>query len=100
MADQTPFSFADATFLRTMLSAVGFDRVVVEAGDEAVSSGNLDAMATVLLRVGPLGRILRENPGLKAEAEPRLRAALAEHEEDGAVALRAATWVVTARPRA
>ena len=100
MADQTPFSFADANFLRTMLSAAGFDRIVVEARDEAVSSGNLDAMATVLLRVGPLGRILRENPGLTAEAEPRLRAALAEHEDDGVVALRAATWVVTARPRA
>ena len=100
MADQTPFSFADANFLRKMLSAAGFDRIVVEARDEAVSSGNLDAMATVLLRVGPLGRILRENPGLTAGAEPRLRAALAEHEDDGVVALRAATWVVTARPRA
>ena len=100
MADRTPFSFADANFLRTILSAAGFDRVVVEAGDEAVSSGDLDAMATVLLRVGPLGRILRENPGLQSEAEPRLRAALAEHENDGVVALRAATWIVTARPRA
>lgn len=98
MADRTPFSFGDANFLRVMLSAAGFDRVGIEAGDEVVSSGNLDAMATVLLRVGPLGRILRENPGLKAEAEPRLRAALAEN--DGVVALRAATWVVTARPRA
>ena len=99
MADRTPFSFADPGFLHAMLSAAGFDRIAVQAGDEAVSSGDLDAMATVLLRVGPLGRILRENPGRKAEADPRLRAALAEHENDGVVALRAATWIVTACPR-
>ena len=100
MADHTPFSFANVDFLRTMLSVAGFDRIVVDAGNEAVSSGDLDAMATVLLRVGPLGRILRENPGLAAQAEPRLRAALAEYENDGVVALRAATWIVTACPRA
>ena len=99
MADRTPFSFAEAEFLRTMLPAAGFHEVVVQAGDEAVSSGSLDAMATVLLRTGPLGRILRENPSLKTEAEPKLWAALAEHEEHGGVALRAATWIVTARPR-
>ncbi len=99
MADWTPFSFADAEFLRTMLSAAGFDDIVVQAGNEAVSSGSLEAMATVLFRVGPLGRILRENPGLKTEAEPKLRAALADHEEHGVVALRAATWIVTACPR-
>lgn len=99
LADHTPFSFADAEFLRTMLCAAGFDDIVVQPGNEAVSSGSLDAMATVLLRVGPLGRILRENPGLATEAEPKLRAALADHEKNGAVALQAATWIVTARPR-
>ena len=99
MADRTPFSFADAEFLHMMLRASGFDDVVVRVGDELVSSGSLDAMAAVLLRVGPLGRILRENPALKTEAEPKLRAALANHEEHGVVALRAATWIVTARPR-
>ena len=99
MADRTPFSFADEDFAYTTLSAAGFDDIMVQAGDAAVSSGSLDAMATVLLRVGPLGRILRENPGLKVEAEPKLRAALADRENHGAVALRAATWIVTTRPR-
>lgn len=80
------------------LSAAGFDRIVVKADDEAVTKGNLDAMAMVLLRVGPLGRILREDPGLKVEAQLRLRAALAEHENNGVVALQAATLVVTAYP--
>jgi len=99
MADLTPFSFADEGFLRTMLEAAGFDTITVQASEEKVSSGSLDDMATVLLRVGPLGRILRENPDLKTDAEPKLRAALAHHEEHRMVALRAATWIVTARPR-
>jgi SAM-dependent methyltransferase len=98
MADPTPFSFADAGFLRTTLQAAGFENVTVRANDERVSSGGLEAMATVLLRVGPLGRILRENPDLRVDAEPRLRAALAVREQHGAVALRAATWIVTAGP--
>ncbi len=98
MADRTPFSFADADFLHRMLLAAGFGDITVQPSDEPVSSGGLDAMASVLLRVGPLGRILRENPGLKIEAEPKLRAALVEHEKHGVVALRAATWIVTAHP--
>ena len=100
MVDPTPFRFADAGFLRATLDAAGFEDVTLQADNERVSSGSLEAMATVLLRVGPLGKILRENPDLRISAEPRLRAALAEHEEHGAVALRAATWIVTARPGA
>lgn len=53
-------------------------------------------MASVLLRVGPLGRILRENPDLRAAAEPRVRAALASRTEAGQVSLQAATWIVAA----
>jgi SAM-dependent methyltransferase len=100
MVDPTPFGSADAGFLRATLEAAGFQAVTLQAHDERVSSGSLEAMATVLLRVGPLGRILRENPDLRVSAEPRLRAALADHEEHGSVALRAATWIVTARPGA
>jgi len=55
-------------------------------------------MIVVLLSVGPLGKIIRENPSMRAAAEPRVRAALAERGNPAAVALNAATWVVTARP--
>lgn len=98
MADHTPFSFADDGFLRTMLRAAGFADVTVQASDMPVSSGNLDAMAKVLLRVGPHGRILRENPRLKQDAERKLRRVLADYEIDGTVAIVAATWIVSARP--
>ena len=97
MIDPTPFSFADPATVRAILEAVRFQHVTFESHDDMVSSGDIDAMAAVLLRVGPLGKILRENPALRMAAEPRLRTALSERSVHGAVALRAATWVVTAQ---
>ncbi len=96
MADPTPFRFEDAEVLRATLTAAGFRKIDIQAHDEAVSSGDLEAMLTVLLRVGPLGRILRENPTLRAAAERRVRAALAATGDRSRVALKAATWIVSA----
>jgi hypothetical protein len=65
-----------------------------------VSSGDLDAMTSVLLKVGPLGKIIRENPALRATAEPLLREALAGLGDPSRVQLMASIWIVTARTRA
>jgi SAM-dependent methyltransferase len=97
LVDATPFSFAAPPYLRDVLECAGFKNVSVVAHDQAVTSGDLDAMTTVLLKVGPLGRIVRENPGLRAPAEARVRAALAAKGDTARVALRAATWIVTAQ---
>jgi len=94
--DPTPFRFADSGTIRTTLQTAGFRQVAIQAHDEMVSSGDLDAMLVVLLSVGPLGKIIRENPDMRAAAEPRVRAALAARGNQAA--LNAATWVVTARP--
>lgn len=94
--DPTPFSFANPDDIRTTLQAAGFRGIAIEPHDELVSSGDLDDMLAVLLSVGPLGKIVRENPDLRAGAEPRLRAALAARGNPAAVALNAAIWVVTA----
>ncbi|HEY0302598.1 MAG TPA: hypothetical protein VGC36_14730 [Rhizomicrobium sp.] len=96
--DPMPFSFADPGDIRATLQAAGFRQVAIQAHDEMVSSGDLDAMIVVLLRVGPLGKIIREHPHRRAAAESRVRAALAARGNQAAVALNAATWVVTARP--
>jgi hypothetical protein len=53
-------------------------------------------MSEVLLKVGALGKIVRENPEMREMAERRLRAALATKLVDGQVALNAAIWIVTA----
>lgn len=95
--DPTPFSFEDPAHIRAVLLAAGFTEVAIQAHDQPVSSGDLEAMATVLLKVGPLGKILREAPDLRAAAEPRVRAALASGDPGAPVALNAATWIVSAR---
>ncbi|MDB5429032.1 MAG: methyltransferase protein [Caulobacter sp.] len=95
--DPTPFSFEDPGYVRGLLETAGFREISIEAHDDDVSSGDLEAMITVLLKVGPLGKILREAPELRAAAEPKVRAALAAGGDGERVALKAATWVVTAR---
>jgi hypothetical protein len=82
--------------IRRTLEAAGFSEIAIQPHDEKVSSGNLDAMTWVLLKVGPLGKIVRENPALRATAEPRLREALAALGGSSRVQLMASVWIVTA----
>ncbi|HEY2071208.1 MAG TPA: class I SAM-dependent methyltransferase [Rhizomicrobium sp.] len=95
-ADRTPFRFEDPKFTRAVLNEAGFIQVDIQPYDRPVSSGGLGAMATVLLKAGPLGKIIRENTELREAAERRLRAALEAKIVDGQVALNAAVWIVTA----
>lgn len=96
MADEGPFSFADPDRIRGVLASAGFRNVVIAPHDEPVSSGGLEDMLAVLLQVGALGRILRETPALRPDADARVRRALADHDLGGVVSLIAATWIVTA----
>jgi SAM-dependent methyltransferase len=95
--DESPFSFAEPNYIRRTLEAAGFSEIIVRPHDEKVSSGDLDAMTQVLLKVGPLGKIVRENPALRVIAEPRLREALAALGDPSRVQLLASVWIVTAR---
>jgi surfactin synthase thioesterase subunit len=58
---------------------------------------SLPALMQDEIRVGALGKILRENPELRGATLPALRSALAAHDGPDGVKLNAATWVVTAR---
>jgi SAM-dependent methyltransferase len=95
--DETPFSFADPDHTHRILKSAGFEQIAIQAHDERVSSGDLDAMTSVLMKVGALGKIIRENPALRATAEPRLREALAALGDPSRLALMASVWIVTAR---
>jgi len=97
VVDESPFSFAEPEHIRRTLQAAGLTEIVIEPHDEMVSSGDLDAMTSVLLKVGPLGKIVRENPTLRATAEPLLREALAALGDPSRVELLASVWIVTAR---
>jgi SAM-dependent methyltransferase len=96
--DESPFSFADPEYIRRTLEAAGFSEIIIQSHDEKVSSGDLDAMTWVLLKVGPLGKIVREYPALRAIAEPLLREALAAFGDRSRVQLLASIWIVSARP--
>jgi hypothetical protein len=80
-----------------VLSGAGFDRITIDAHDTGVSAGDLEATLAVCLRVGPLGKLLRENPEYRDAAAPAVRAALAARNAPEGVVLNAATWIVTAR---
>ena len=96
MVNPEPFSFADPDRVRSTLHAAGFRQVSISAHEEAVSSGDLDAMTDVLLKVGPLGRVIRENPALRKTAEPKVRQMLKGLGDVSRVSLNAAVWIVTA----
>jgi SAM-dependent methyltransferase len=96
-ANESPFSFTDPDHISGTLAAAGFKRVMIRKHDEKVSSGDLDAMTTVLLKVGPLGKIVRETPTLRTTAEPLLRKALTALGDSARIELSASIWVVTAR---
>ena len=97
MVDQAPFSFAEPSFVRSTLGAAGYQKISIVANDVMVSSGDVDAMMTVVTKVGVLGKILRENRKLRVSAEPRVRAALSTRNGQAGVCLNAATWIVTAQ---
>jgi SAM-dependent methyltransferase len=94
-----PFAFADPHCVRSILEKAGFAEIAITAHDEQVGSGDLDSMVAVCSKVGALGKILRENPELQADALPAVRSALARYDGPGGVKLTAATWIVRARAR-
>jgi len=92
-----PFAFANTDRVHGILERAGFGEIEITAHDELVGSGDLDSMLAVCSRVGALGKILRENPELRAATLPAVRSALAAHDGPDGVRLNAATWVVTAQ---
>lgn len=95
--DISPFSLSDPDTIRSILQASGFSSITVTAHDALVSSGDIDAMTDVLLKIGPLGRILRSAPDLRPGARQRLRPVFAARGNPSSVALRAAVWIVTGK---
>lgn len=92
-----PFSFADPERVRMVLTDAGYVDIEIVSHDEKVRSGDLETALTLALRVGSLGKIVREEPALSSIVAEPVRAALAEHHGQDGVMLNAATWIVTAR---
>ncbi len=97
-----PFAFADPERVGAILGQAGWQDVAVHALPFAMVTGTGDdPIASAVhfsLRIGPAARAVRDaGPAVETEARQRLAAAFADHLTDGAVALPANAWLVTAR---
>jgi SAM-dependent methyltransferase len=95
-----PFAFADDGRVRALLEAAGFAEVAIAPHDADMGGNGLEDSLRLAVRIGPLGAALREHPELLPHVIDDVRAAyLPLVRDDGAVWMRSATWIVTARNR-
>lgn len=97
-----PFAFADPAHVEGILAAAGWQGVVFEPFDLAmVVGGGADPVEDAIVyfsTIGPVARAAADLPPDKAERLfDGVRNLARRHALDGMVALRAATWIVTAR---
>jgi SAM-dependent methyltransferase len=94
-----PFAFAEPERVRAILAGAGFADIAIAPQDMPAGGNTVEETLEVSLRIGPLGRLLRENPQADREAAVAdVRAAIANHQRpDGRVFMDSACWVVTAR---
>jgi SAM-dependent methyltransferase len=91
-----PFAFSDPDRVRGILTEGGFKGIEIDAHDALIGGNTLEETVALSLRVGPLGMMLRENPGHRDQVIDSLRAALEPHAGPSGVFLPAAVWIVTA----
>lgn len=97
-----PFAFADPERVGAILGDAGWHDIAIHALPFAMVTGTGDdPVASAVhfsLRIGPAARAVRDaGPAVEAEARQRLATAFADYLADGAVALPANAWLVTAR---
>lgn len=92
-----PFAFADGARVKRALSA--FRDVDIEPWDtEQILGADLDTATRFAIETGPTARIVLDaDERTRAKIVDAVRTALAPYETPRGVALRAATWIVTAR---
>jgi len=94
-----PFAFADATRVTGILARAGWSQISMAPHDEAIGGGTLEETVETALRIGPLGRVLREQPASAPAARNAVRDALKPYVGERGVALPSASWIVTATNR-
>lgn len=92
-----PFAFARAERVQAILHAAGFRDVRIEPYDLPIGGFDLETAVGLAMRVGPLGRLLREVPEQRETITGAVRAALGEFMTPGGVMMASATWIVTAQ---
>jgi SAM-dependent methyltransferase len=91
-----PFAFARAERVRGILEAAGFTNIVVAPHDVPIGGFDLETAAQLSLRVGPLGRLLREAPEQRDAVTESVREVLAGYVTADGMMMPSASWIVTA----
>ncbi|HEX6960039.1 MAG TPA: class I SAM-dependent methyltransferase [Ferrovibrio sp.] len=92
-----PFAFADADYVRAILSEAGFAAIEIAPFDHKVGGGTREETAAMLLEMGPASRLFRgQDAAVKAAIRAELDALLAPLETPEGVRLGIATWLVRA----
>jgi SAM-dependent methyltransferase len=94
-----PFAFARAERVRGILGAAGFENIVVAPHDVRIGGFDLETAVGLSLRVGPLGRLLREDPAKREAVTESVRDAMAFYVTADGVMMPSASWIVTATRR-
>lgn len=96
-----PFAFADGDWLKSLVESAGFDRVAVEAFDEATTvggQGSLDEIAQNLTRFGFIGAAIRRaTVNDTTQIVASLKEAIAPFATNRGVRMRSGVWILTAR---
>ena len=95
-----PFAFADRDHVHRILSGAGFSDIDITpfVAPYVLSEEGVEAAIDQALRIGPVSRVLAEQPdAVKASIRERLGAAFEGAAEGQRVALDGAVWVVAAR---
>src|SRR5262249_27837935 len=92
-----PFSLADGERLRAVLAGAGFAAISIEPLDTPYVLGPTpEAAAEVMLHIGPLGRLVREQGLDREQFRGRIVEVLARHPGPSGPQLPAACWVASA----
>jgi SAM-dependent methyltransferase len=91
-----PFAFADPSRVRSILADSGYRSVTINPFGADIGGGDLDQTLKLALRIGPLGRALREHPGSTGEVSDAVRDVLSKHLTSNGVRMAAAVWIVLA----
>ena len=92
-----PFAFADASRVRSILTHAGFASLSTDLFDARIGGSDLEQSLKLALRVGPLGRALREHPELSGKVTGAVRNVLSKYLTGGGVLMPAAVWIVRAQ---
>jgi SAM-dependent methyltransferase len=92
-----PFRYGDVGDAVRVLTDAGFTEIAARKFDAPVGALNLDGALSLALRLGPLGALLRQTPGLADKVRPAVRQALERYQTAAGMKIPAAVWIVTAR---